>query len=488
MQFDLTTEQQAFRDDLRAWLAEHVPGPLAPPGTDEGFAQHVAWERRLVDAGYAAIHWPEQFGGRGAGPVEQAVFEDEYLRAGGPERVTVIGHNLFGPTLMRYGTPEQQARWLPGILSATTIWSQGYSEPDAGSDLANIATRAVRDGGDWVVTGQKIWTSYGAWADWIFALVRTDPDASKHDGISMLAIDLASPGVEVRPIRQLDGHAGFAEVFFTDVRVPGDQVVGDLHDGWRVAMTALEFERDAPAAAPARYHRDLAELVAIVRARGLADDDVVRDDLGRLAADVDAYEHHAERTLATLVAGGDLGAASSLTKLAWSELERDLFTTGRRLLGTAGEALDALPGLDDPDGWRSRYWYARAATIYAGTSEIQRGILATRVLGLPRHAEAAVRDAVVLAPDGRFTEEQLALRDVARDLFAKLAPVSRLRDLLDGADPGRDAWRQLAAVGLTGIGVPTGNGGTGGDATDLVLVLEDAGRAALPEPLSLIHI
>ena len=148
MQFDLTTEQQAFRDDLRAWLAEHVPGPLAPPGTDEGFAQHVAWERRLVDAGYAAIHWPEEFGGRGAGPVEQAVFEDEYLRAGGPERVTVIGHNLFGPTLMRYGTPEQQARWLPGILSADTIWSQGYSEPDAGSDLANIATRAVRDGDD----------------------------------------------------------------------------------------------------------------------------------------------------------------------------------------------------------------------------------------------------------------------------------------------------------------------------------------------------
>ena len=435
MHVELTEQQQAFRDDLRAWLAANVPTGLAPAGTAEGFAQHVAFEKALVEAGYAAIHWPVAYGGRGAGPVEQAIFEDEYLRAGGPERVTVVGHNLFGPTLMRYGTEAQKARWLPGVLSAEVIWSQGYSEPDAGSDLARLSTRAVRDGDDWVVTGQKIWTSHGVWADWIFALVRTDPDADRHAGISMLAMDLSSPGVEVRPIRQLDGHTGFAEVFFSDVRVPLDQVIGAVDDGWRVAMTALEFERDAPAAAPARYHRDLAELVAIARARGLDTDDVVRDDLGRLAAAVDAYEHHAERTLATLVAGGDLGPASSLTKLAWSELERDLYASARRLLGPAGESLASLPGLPDADGWRSRYWYARAATIYAGTSEIQRGIIATRVLGLPRTADAPAKDAARLPLDSRFTEEQAALRDVARDLFAKVAPVSRLRDLQSTGRP-----------------------------------------------------
>jgi alkylation response protein AidB-like acyl-CoA dehydrogenase len=383
---DLTADQTAFRDELRDWLAGNVPSDLAPAGTPEGFAQHLEWERRLVDAGYAAIHWPTDYGGRGAGPVEQAIFEEEYLRAGGPERVTVVGHNLFGPTLIRWGTDEQKARWLPGVLDATVIWSQGYSEPEAGSDLAAVRTRAVREGDEFVVNGQKIWTSYGAYADWIFALVRTDPDAPKHAGITFLALPLDTPGVEVRPIRQLDGHTGFAEVFFTDARVPAANVIGEVNDGWRVAMTALEFERDAPAAAPARYERDLDELASIARARGLADDAVVHDRLGALAVAVACYRSHAERTLQTLVVGGDLGHLSSVTKLAWSELESDLYEYGLELLGPHGEDLDQPPGIADPAGWRTRYWYARAATIYAGTSEIQRNIIARRVLGLPRGA------------------------------------------------------------------------------------------------------
>ena len=386
MHLDLTADQTAFRDELRSWLAINVPSDLAPAGTPEGFAQHVAWERQLVDAGYAAIHWPTEYGGRGAGPVEQAIFEDEYLRAGGPERVTVVGHNLFGPTLIRWGTDEQKDRWLPGVLEASVIWSQGYSEPDAGSDLASVRTRAVRDGDDLVVDGQKIWTSYGAYADWIFALVRTDPDAPKHAGITFLALPLDTPGVEVRPIRQLDGHTGFAEVFFTEARVPVANVIGEVNDGWRVAMTALEFERDAPAAAPARYERDLNELVAIARARGLSGDAVVHDRLGALAVAVACYRSHAERTLQTLVVGGDLGHLSSVTKLAWSELERDLYEYGLELLGPYGEDLDQAPGIAGPAGWRMRYWYARAATIYAGTSEIQRNIIARRVLGLPQGA------------------------------------------------------------------------------------------------------
>src|SRR5687767_1578018 len=242
---DLTLESQheAFRDEVRSWLRAHVPDPpLDPPGTQQAFDGHVAWERALHAAGYGAIHWPVEYGGRGADVVQQAIFTEEYVLARGPERVTVVGHNLMGPTLMVHGTDEQKRRWLPGMLSAEVIWSQGFSEPDAGSDLAGLRTRATREGDGWRINGQKIWTSYGPFADWIFALVRTDPDAAKHKGITFVAVDLRAEGVEVRPIVQLDGHAGFAEVFFSDVFVPDSDVVGAVNDGWGVAMTTLGFE------------------------------------------------------------------------------------------------------------------------------------------------------------------------------------------------------------------------------------------------------
>jgi alkylation response protein AidB-like acyl-CoA dehydrogenase len=385
-------DQLAFRDEVRSWLRAHAPRPALPsPGTPDGFAAHLDWERQLAAAGYAAIRWPEEFGGRGADAVTQAIFEEEYVLADAPERVTVVGHNLMGPTLMVHGTPEQQQRWLPRILSADDIWVQGYSEPEAGSDLAAVRTRAVRDGDVFVVDGQKIWTSWGVDGDWIFALVRTDPetapgrDRPKQAGISFLAIAMDTPGVEVRAITQPDGHQGFAEVFFTEVRVPADQLVGELHGGWRVAATALEYERDAPAAAPARYRRELDELAALVHARGLADDAVVRDRLADLYVRTETYRLQALRTLAVLQDGGTMGAGSSVTKLLWSELERDLYDLGREVLGSTGEALEVPDSpLPDPDAWRSRAWYARAATIYAGTSEIQRSILARRVLGLPK--------------------------------------------------------------------------------------------------------
>lgn len=384
MDLEPTADQAAFRAEVRGWLAGNVPEGLPPPGTAAGFAAHREWEQRLHAAGYSAIHWPEEYGGRGATPVEQAIFEEEYLLAGGPDRITVIGHNLMGPTLMEHGTEAQRERWLPPMLAAEEIWSQGYSEPGAGSDLASVRTRAVPDGDELVVSGQKIWTSYGTWADWIFALVRTDPEAEKHAGLTVLAIDMDSPGVEARPITQLDGHQGFAEVFFDEVRVPGDQVVGGVGQGWTVAMTALDLERDAPAAAPARYRRDLDELVDIARARGLADDPAVRDRLADLYVRTEAYRHHAARALARLERGEFLGAESSVTKLLWSHLERDLFELGRDLLGPAGEVRGEDFPLADEDAWRSRYWYARAATIYAGTSQIQRSLVARRLLGLPK--------------------------------------------------------------------------------------------------------
>lgn len=379
-------EHGRFRAEVRSWLQANVPQPaLAGPGSAGTFAEHVAWEQRLAEAGYAALHWPTEYGGRGADALTQAIFEEEYTLAGAPERVTVVGHNLMGPTLMVYGTDAQKQRWLPDILAARTIWAQGYSEPEAGSDLASLRTRAVRDGDELVIDGQKIWSSYAPYAQWAFLLVRTDTSGPKQAGITFVAIDLDTPGVEVRPITQPDGHQGFAEIFLTSARVPVDQVVGKLGAGWQVAMTALEFERDAPAAAPARYQRDLDELVAIARSRDILDDPAVRDRLVELAVRVETYRLHALRSLSRITNVASLGHTSSLTKLLWSELERDLYELGLELLGPAADVTDG-DELPDAQSWYSRYWYARAATIYAGTSEIQRNILARRALGLPKGA------------------------------------------------------------------------------------------------------
>lgn len=381
MDLTYTPEQEAFRTEARAWLRSEAPR-LPPPDTRDSFEQHRGWERRLYDAGYAGLSWPAAYGGRERGVVEQAIFEEEELLADAPERVNVVGHKLMAPTLFAHGTDEQKGRWLEPMLRGDEIWSQGFSEPDAGSDLAGIRCRAERDGDAFVVTGQKIWTSYGAFADWIFSLVRTDPSAERHRGMTFLAIDMRTEGIEARPIVQLDGHAGFAEVFFDGARVPTDQVIGAVDDGWRVAMTTLAAERDSPARPAARYERDLRRLVAIARARGLDADDVVRDRLGALAARAESYRLVTLQTLTRLARGEALGFSASTTKLLWSELERDLFAFGMELLDDHADTPGEL--IDDATAWQHDYWYARAATIYAGTSEIQRSIVGERLLGLPR--------------------------------------------------------------------------------------------------------
>jgi alkylation response protein AidB-like acyl-CoA dehydrogenase len=363
----LSPEQTAFRAEVRAWLAENVPH-LASPGTREGFDQHREWERKLSAAGYGGIAWPQEYGGRGADVVTQAIFEEEYLLSGAPERITVLGQKLMAPTLMAHGTDEQKRRWLPRILSAEDIWSQGFSEPGAGSDLAGIRTKAELQGDRFLVNGQKIWTSYGTYADWIFILARTDPAAERHAGISFIAVDMTTPGVEARPITQLDGHAGFAEVFFTDVVAPIENAVGDINDGWRVAMTTLGAEREAPARPAARYIRDIRELATMTDEK---------DALASLYIEAKRYEHASRRVLSRLAAGEEIGVDASVTKLLWSELERRLFEIGFE-----------LTGMDHTEAWWSKYWYARAATIYAGTSEIQRNIVAERILGLPREPRA----------------------------------------------------------------------------------------------------
>ena len=357
MDLTYTPEQETFRRDVREWLVRNVE-TLPSPGTREGFEAHRAWERKLAAAGFDE-----------SDVITRAIFEEEYLLANAPERITVVGTKLMAPTLLAHGTKDQQDRWLPPIYDATEIWSQGFSEPEAGSDLAGIRTKAVLEDDTFVVNGQKIWTSYGAFADWIFALVRTDPDAERHNGITFLAIDMRTEGVEPRPITQLDGHAGFAEVFFTDVRVPVSNVVGDVNDGWRVAMTTLGAEREAPARPAARYFRDLRELATMID----RDDPVVVDEILKLYVAAKCYEHSAKRTLSRLANGEAIGVDASVTKLQWSELERRVFDVGLDLTGT-----------NHRDEWWHNYWYARAATIYAGTSEIQNNIISERILGLPR--------------------------------------------------------------------------------------------------------
>jgi alkylation response protein AidB-like acyl-CoA dehydrogenase len=394
MDLILTDDQLAFRDQVRAWLRANVPvDPLPEVTTTEGLAAHRRWEKQLFEAGYAAIHWPTEYGGRDADLLAQAIFSEEYARSGAPPRINVLGLGLAGPTLMDHGTEEQQRRWLPPILSCDEIWSQGFSEPDAGSDLAAVRTRAVLDGDTYRVNGQKTWTSLGRFADWMFALVRTDPDAPKHKGLTFLMIDMASPGVEVRPLVQINGDAGFAEVFFTDVAVPAAHVVGEPGDGWPIAMTTLGYERGTGLGSHVTFSRDVRDLVALVEALGLDRDPVIRDQVARLYAETEVFRHYTYRTLTRLAAGEPPGAEASLNKLYWSEMEVRIFEAGMQAMGERAELDPPSAGaLDDRHGratvawatWNRRYWYSRAATLYAGTSEIQKNIIAERLLGLPR--------------------------------------------------------------------------------------------------------
>jgi len=384
---DLTysTAEQSFRGRARQWLAEHVPGePLPPPYTAEGVAAHRAWERQLHDAGYTALHWPREHGGGGAGLIEQALFGEEYVRAGAPVRLNRLALGMAGPTVMAFGTPEQRGRWLPGMLSCEQLWCQGFSEPDAGSDLAAVRTRAELDGDELVITGQKIWTSLSAFAQWMFAIVRTDPALRRHRGLTFVMVPMDSPGIELRPIRQLHGEPGFAEVFLTDVRVPVANVVGEIGEGWSVAMATLGFERGTGLGDHARFARDIDDLVELARRAGMADDPVVRDEVAARHVEVQQYRRHMQHVTTRLAAGGSIGPEASMGKLYWSEMEARIFETALNILGPLAELTpDAPLNLAAPELHR-RYWHARASRIFAGTSEVQRNIVAERVLGLPR--------------------------------------------------------------------------------------------------------
>ena len=387
MDLSYTPEQEAFRAEVREWLAEHVPAkPLASFDTEAGFAAHREWERTLAAGNWGMVTWPEAFGGRGCDLIQWLIFEEEYYRAGAPGRVNQNGIFLLGPTLMEYGSEEQKARFLPAMASGEEIWAQGWSEPNAGSDMAAIRCRADRDGDAYVINGQKIWSTRAVYADWVFGLFRTDPDSERHHGLSKILVPLDAEGITVRPIEQLNGLPGFAEIFFDDVRVPAFNLLGEEGAGWQIAMATAGFERGLMLRSPARFQQATRRLVSLYREHSTDIlDPSVEDDVVRCYMDAEAYALSTYQTASRLVKGGSIGPEASCNKIFWSELDLRIHDTAMRILGPRGEIEPETPALADELGtWLDGFLFAQSGPIYAGTNEIQRNIIAERVLGMPR--------------------------------------------------------------------------------------------------------
>lgn len=395
-------EAEAFRDEVRAFLDSTLPSDWAGVGAlerDEAHAFSITWRKQLYEHGLLGLTWPKQYGGAGRSKIDQIVLAQELARARVPlGRLTdTTSVKMLGNTLLRWGTDDQKDRLLPRILSGDDIWVQGYSEPESGSDLASLNLRAVLDGEQWVLNGQKIWTSRGNEGTGIFVLARTDPDASKHRGITFLLCPLDVGGVDVRPIRTLTGSEEFCEVFFTDVRIPASDVVGVVHGGWAVATSLLGLERGEEAATnPIFFRAELDRLVGLARQRGVADDPIVRDRLARCHAKVEIMRFLGYRILTSYLREGQLGAAASISKLYWSEYHLEVADLAMALLEATALVYDGRrpyrsfrtdePGApNSPSSWIDVFLLnARSGTVYAGTSEIQRNILGESILGLPR--------------------------------------------------------------------------------------------------------
>ncbi|HKA15899.1 MAG TPA: acyl-CoA dehydrogenase family protein [Myxococcota bacterium] len=385
MDLSYTPQQDAFRAEVRAWLRAHVPAhPLPSFDTREGFEAHRRWERELNQGGYAMVPWPVEYGGRGADLLEWLIFEEEYYAAGAPKRVNQNGIFLLGPTIMEYGTREQKTRFLPRMAASDEIWAQGWSEPNAGSDMANIQATAVRDSGDYVINGQKTWASRGAFADWLFGMFRTDPNTERHRGLTFILVPLSLPGVTVRPIDQLDGLPGFAEVFLDDVRVPVENRLGGEGQGWQVAMATAGFERGLMLRSPARFQETARRLIALYRAHRESADSAIADIAVDCWSQAEAYALETYRTVSRLLGGAKIGSEASLNKIFWSELDLRMHETALRILEERGQLLPEASAAGDVGTWLDGYLFALSGPIYAGTNEIQRNIIAERILGMPR--------------------------------------------------------------------------------------------------------
>jgi alkylation response protein AidB-like acyl-CoA dehydrogenase len=383
MDLSFTAEQDAFRAEARTWLDAHVPTePLPSMDTAAGFEAHRAWERTLHAGGWGTVAWPVAYGGRGADLVSWLIFDEEYHAAGAPGRVNQNGLFLLAPTIMEHADEALKQRFLPPMAAGDEIWAQGWSEPGAGSDLAALRSRADREGDEWVLNGQKTWCSRGAYADWMFGLFRSDPDSQRHRGLSFVLVPLDAPGVTVRPIRQLDGATGFAEVFLDDVRVPVRNTVGGIGEGWKVTMSTAGFERGLLLRPPGRF------LATAARLQALCDEldppAGLREQVQRCVDEAEAYRLATYWTVSHLLAGGTIGAEASLNKIFWSEMDICLHETALALLGERGLLSAGAPDAAEGGRWLDGYLFSLAGPIYAGTNEIQRNIVAERVLGLPR--------------------------------------------------------------------------------------------------------
>lgn len=378
MELTDSPEDRAFRAEVRGWLEEHLATFAGGEVDGETFEGRLAWNRHLAAHGWTCVGWPVEHGGRGLSLWQQVIFHEEYARSGAPHSVNHLGEQLLGPTLIEFGTPEQQARFLPPIAAVEELWCQGYSEPGAGSDLANVQTKARRDGDQWVVDGQKVWTSNAHESEWCFVVARSEPGSERHRGLSFLLVPLDQDGVEVRPIQQLTGDSEFNEVFFTGARTDADLVVGEPGDGWKVAMALLGFERGVSTLGQqVGFARELDTVVARARDNGSYDDPVVRDRLARAKVELEVMRLNALRGLGSSADPG----APSIAKLVWANWHRDLGELAMTVAGADGLTIEDDGSIDEH---QRLYLFSRADTIYGGSDEIQRNILAERVLGLPR--------------------------------------------------------------------------------------------------------
>src|SRR4051794_39279584 len=390
MRLTPSDSERRLQDEIRAFLAAEAPDATRlPRALDERIEALRTWQARCYEAGYVGRAWPSEFGGGGGAAAEQIVIDQELAAAGAPELVNVVGLDVLGPSLLRFGTDEQRRRHIPAILSAKEIWCQGFSEPDAGSDLASLRTRAVEHDDHFVVSGQKTWVSWGQFARWCGVLARTDQDAARHRGISMLIVDMGSPGVEVRPMTQITGHAEFSELFLDDVVVPKENLLGERGGGWKIAMFTLGHERGTaalPRQVKLRTWLDRAVRMAARReldGAPVLEDPQVQLELARAYIGIEVLRHHAARTVGAFLSGGAVGPEGSSVKLLSAEAEQRLAATALEVLGTTRQHADPAEAAED-EFWTETYLYSRAASVYGGTQQIQRNIIADRVLALPQ--------------------------------------------------------------------------------------------------------
>ncbi|MEM7339126.1 MAG: acyl-CoA dehydrogenase family protein [Actinomycetota bacterium] len=405
MQPTYTEQAATFREKIQAFLAEHLPANWEGIGAlDHEQAAEFAqqWRNTLRDNRLLAANWPSEYGGAGLSELESVILAEEFQKAGVPTGTgnDVFGIQMVGNTIIEWGTEEQKQHFLPRIISGEDLWCQGYSEPNAGSDLANLGCKAELDGDEWVINGQKIWTSAGHMANWIFVLTRTEPEAAKHRGITFLLVPMDQPGVEVRPIQMISGESEFNEVFFTDARTPRENVVGEVNGGWAVAMTLLGFERgEAAATTPVAFRGELDRLLDLARQRGVADDPKIRQQLAWCYSKVEIMRYLGMRTLTQFLAGSRPGADASIFKLYWSEYHKVATELAVDILGPDGMhfvgklpsssfSTDSPGAPNDSGSWLGTFLNARAGTIYAGTSQVQRNIIGEMVLGLPKEPRA----------------------------------------------------------------------------------------------------